>query len=112
MHIHYIFISISSHGIILFNSLCSITNQEQQHVYDYVATKPFTTKRDNCPVKKLSSDHDIVMDVKLAYSEEISFTNISTKNLDYKIVDTQSRQIKADDIKMDINPAYVETKFT
>ena len=52
------------------------------------------------------------MDVNPAYSEEISFTNRSTKNLDYEIVDTQSRQIKADDIKMDINPAYVETNFT
>ena len=112
MHTRYIFISISSHGIIIFNSLYSVTNQEQQHVYDYVTTKPFTTKRDNCPVKKSSSDCDIVMDVNPAYSEEISFTNRSTKNSDYEIVDTQSRQIKADDVKMDLNPAYVETKFT
>ena len=52
------------------------------------------------------------MDVNPAYSEETPFTNRSTKDSEYEVVDTQSRQIKADDIKMDINPAYAETKFT
>ena len=52
------------------------------------------------------------MDVNPAYSEEVSFTNRSTKSSDYEVVDTQSRQIKADDVKIDKNPAYVETKFT
>ena len=52
------------------------------------------------------------MDVNPAYSEETLSTNRSNKDSEYEIVDAQTRQIKADDIKMDINPAYAETKFT
>lgn len=33
-------------------------------------------------------------------------------NLEYEVVDSQSRQIKTDDIALVKNPAYVETKFT
>ena len=59
-----------------------------------------------------SNDKSIVMDTNPAYSV---FTNNSTKDedkgLEYEIVDSPSRQIKTDDIKMDENPAYAETKF-
>ena len=52
------------------------------------------------------------MDTNPTYSV---FTNNSTKDedkeLEYKIVDSPFRQIKTDDIKMDENPAYAETKF-
>ena len=53
------------------------------------------------------------MDVNPAYGD---FTNNTIKSdedtgVEYEVVDTQTRQVKADDIKMDKNPAYAETKF-
>ena len=87
--------------------------KEQQHVYDYVATKPLATKAYDRPVKKSSSaNDDIVMDVNPAYVEGTFFANKTNKANDdaqYEIVNTRSRQIN---IKMDTNPAYAEIKFT
>ena len=84
----------------------------QQHVYDYVATKPLATRVYDRPVKKLSSaDNDIEMDVNPAYGEGTFFANKTNKANDaqYEVVDAQLRQMN---IKMDTNPAYAETKFT
>ena len=66
----------------------------------------------NRQVKK-SPSSNIAMDVNPAYGD---FTNDTIKSdedtgVEYEVVDTQTRQVKADDIKMDKNPAYAETKF-
>ena len=87
--------------------------KEQQHVYDYVATKPLTTRVYDRPVKKSSpADNDIEMDVNPAYGEgtlSANKTNKANDDAQYEVMDTQSRQMN---IKMDTNPAYAETKFT
>ena len=93
----------------------SVTKQQlqQQHVYDYV-TKPLTHDH---PV---SSNNDfIVMDENPAYDKGTVFTNecikanedVEYEDVEYEIMDPQSRQTKTDDIKMDENPSYVETRF-
>ena len=96
--------------------LCSVTKQQQQqHVYDYISTKPLATGVYNRQVKKSPSsiDDNIVMDVNPAYG---NFTNNTIKTdedtgLEYEVVDIQARQVKTDDIKIVKNPAYAETKF-
>jgi len=86
--------------------------QQQQHVYDCVMTKPVTH---NHSVKKVSSNNNnIVMDENPAYDKGTLFTNECIKaneDVEYEVVDPQSRQTKTDDIKVDKNPAYVETRF-
>ena len=98
--------------------LYSVTKQQQQqqHIYDYISTKQLTTGVYNHQVKKSTSsiDDKTVMDTNPDYSE---ITNNNTKTdedngPEYATVDLQSRQIKTDDIKMDKNPAYAETKLT
>ena len=89
---------------------CSVS---KQHVYEYVTTKPLTTGR---PVdKSASNDNDIVLEANPAYGEGIHFADKTIKagnDAEYEVVDTQSRQIKTDDIKLVKNPAYAETTFT
>ena len=120
---------------------CYSVTKEKEHIYDYVAPKPFTTSHEvyDHPVKKSSSNNDIVMDdivmdVNPAYDEETNETkeanddaqyevmdtcgeethfanetNEANDDVQYEAMDTQSRQMN---IKMDTNPAYAETKFT
>ena len=47
-----------------------------------------------------------------AYGTGALFTNKANEDEEYEVMDSQSKQIKQDDIKMDIDTAYVETKFT
>ena len=94
---------------------CSVAKQQQrQHIYDYVVTNPLATRVHNHPVKRSASNinDDIAMDVNPAYGTGAYFTNKGTEDVEYEVVDSQSRQMKTDKIKMDINPAYAETKFT
>ena len=53
------------------------------------------------------------MDVKPAYGDFTNNTIKSDENMDqeYEVVDTQTRQVKIDDIKIVTNPAYAETNF-
>ena len=96
--------------------LYSVTKQQQQHVYDYISTKPIATGVYNRQVKKSPSsiDDKIVMDVNPAYGD---FTNNSIitdedTGLEYEVVDPQTRRVKTDNnITMVRNPAYAETKF-
>ena len=91
------------------SSVTKQQQQQQQHVYDYVTTKPLTHDH---PVKKVSSDNnDIVMDENPAYDKGTLFTNESSKDVEYEVVNSQSRKMKTDDIKMVENPAYAETRF-
>ena len=89
------------HTIIL---LYSITKQQQQHVYDYIPTKSLSPS---------SNDDNIVMDVNPAYGDFTNNTIKTDENMDreYEAVDTQTRQVKTDDVKIVTNPAYAETKF-
>ena len=93
--------------------LYSVTKQQQQqHVYDYISTKPLATGVYNRQVKK-SPSSNIAMDVNPAYGD---FTNNTIKSdedtgLEYEVVDTQTKQVKTDDVKMVTNPAYAETHF-
>ena len=66
----------------------------------------------NLQVKK-SPSSNIAMDVNPAYGNFTSNTIKTDEDMDqeYEAVDTQTRRVKADDIKMDKNPAYAETKF-
>ena len=84
--------------------LYSITKkqQEQQHLYDSIPIKPLSP---------FNNDDNIANDP--AYSV---FTNITIKtdkdtDLEYKVEDTQTRQVKTDDIEIVKNPAHSETKF-
>ena len=88
------------HTIIL---LYSITKQ-QQHVYDYIPTKSLSPS---------SNDDNIVMDVNPAYGDFTKNTIKTDENMDreYEAVDTQTRRVKTDDVKIVTNPAYAETKF-
>ena len=85
-------------------------------MYEYVSTKPLTTGGRGGPVEKsASNDNDIVLDANPAYGEGMRFADKTIKagnDAEYEVVDTQSRQIKTDDIKLVKNPAYAETKFT
>jgi len=90
---------------------------KEQHIYDYVTTKPLTHDH---PVKKVSSNNnDIVIDENPVYGKGTLFNNecikanedVEYEVVEYEVVDPQPRQIKTDDIKMDKNPAYVETRF-
>ena len=89
---------------------CSVSKQHE-NMYEYVTTKPITTGR---PVEKsASNDNDIVLEANPAYDEGITDKTIKAGNdAEYEVMDTQSRQIKTDDIKLVKNPAYAETKFT
>ena len=90
----------------------SSVTKRQQHVYDYVMTKPLTTRVHDRSVKKsTSSNDDIVMDVNPAYGERTVYIK-AHDDAEYEVVDYQSQQTKTDDVKMDINPAYAEIKFT
>ena len=86
--------------------LYSITKQqqEQQHVYDYIATKPLSPS---------SNDDNIAMDINPAYGDFTNNTIKTDEDMDqeYEVVDTQTRQVKTDDVKIVTNPAYAETKF-
>ena len=94
---------------------CSVSKQHE-NVYDYVSTKPLTTGRHGRPIEKFASnDNDTVLEANRAYDEGIHFADqtINAGNdAEYEVVDTQSRQIKTDDINMVKNPAYAETTFT
>ena len=85
-------------------------------MYECVPTKPLTTGGRDRPVEKsASNDNDIVLDANQAYGEGIRFTDKTIKagnDAEYEVVDTQSRRIKTDDIKLVKNPAYAETTFT
>ena len=52
------------------------------------------------------------MDINPAYEEATIKSVKANEDTEYETVGSQCRQIKTDDIKMDENPAYVETKFT
>ena len=82
----------------------SITKQQQQHVYDYIPTKSLSPS---------SNDDNIVMDVNPAYGDFTNNTIKTDENMDreYEAVDTQTRRVKTDDVKIVTNPAYAETKF-
>ena len=83
--------------------MSSSVTKQQEHVYDYVTTKPSTTTMYN----------NDVMDVNPAYDERTLLANegIKAKNdgADYEVIDPHSR---ADDVKMHKNPAYAETRFS
>ena len=85
-------------------------------MYEYIPTKPLTTGGRGHPVEKsASNDNDIVLQANPAYGEGICFADKTIKagnDAEYEVVDTQSRQIKTDDIKLVKNPAYAETTFT
>ena len=99
--------------------LYSITKQQQEqqpHVYDFIPTKPLAyTGVYNRPVKKSlsSNDDSITMDVNPAYSDftNNTITNDEDTDLEYEVVDAQTRRVKTDDVKVVANPAYAETKF-
>ena len=93
------------------NLLYSVTKQ-QQHVYDYISTKPLATGVYNHQVKRLlySNDDNVVMDLNPAYGD-FARNSVKTDEEEYEVVDIQSRQIKTDDITIVRNPAYAETKF-
>jgi len=100
------------HEVIIIPSSVTKQQQQQQHVYDYVTTKPFT--HDHTVKKVSSNNNDIVMDENPAYDKGTLFTNESSKtneDVEYEVVNPQSRQTKTDDIKMVENPAYAETRF-
>ena len=101
--------------------LYSVTKQEQkqqqqqQHVYDYILTKPLVTGVYKHQVTKSfsSNDNSIAADVNPTHS---SFTNNSVETdeeigSEYEVMESQSRQVKTNDITMTTNPAYVETEF-
>ena len=91
--------------------LYSVTKQ-QQHVYDYISTKPLATGVYNRQVKK-SPSSNIAMDVNPAYGDFTNNTIKTDEDMDqeYEVMDTQTRQVKTDDVKIVTNPAYAETKF-
>ena len=98
-------VSVSPHSCLYS---CSVS---KQNIYEYVTTKPLTTGRQ--VEKSASNDNDIVLGANPAYGEGITDKTIKAGNdAEYEVVDTQSRQIKTDDIKLVKNPAYAETKFT
>ena len=82
--------------------LYSITKQQQQHIYDYIATKRLSPS---------SNDDNIAMDVNPAYGDFTNNTIKINEDTEYEVVDIQTRQVKTDDIKIVTNPAYAETKF-
>ena len=94
---------------------CSVSKQHE-NMYEYIPTKPLTTGGHGRSVEKsASNDNDIVLEANPAYGEGIRFASQTIKadnDAEYEVVDTQSRQIKTDDIKLVKNPAYAETKFT
>ena len=94
---------------------CSVSKQHE-NAYEYVTTKPLTTGgRGRSVEKSASNDNDIVLEANPAYDQGIHFADQTIKadnDAEYEIVDTQSRQIKTDDIKLVKNPAYAETTFT
>ena len=101
------------HVLLSYIILLHSVTKQQQHVYDYISTKPLATGVHNRQIKKLSysNDDNIVMDVNPAYGDFAS-NSVKTDEEEYEVVDTQSRQIKTeDDIEMIRNPAYAETKF-
>ena len=69
--------------------------QQQQCEYDYVLTNPLVTGACNHQVK--NSDN--------------SGRNNEDTGWEHEVMESQSRQIKTDDIKVMTNPAYVEAKF-
>ena len=86
---------------------CSVS---QPNVYKYVTTKSITTGGHGCSVEKSASNNN-----NPAHDEGIHFTDQTIKagnDAQYEIVNTQSRQITTDDIKLVKNPAYAETTFT
>ena len=96
--------------------LYSVTKQQQQqHVYDYISTKPLATGVYNRQVKKSpsSNDDNIAMDVNPAYGDFTNNTIKTDEDMDqeYEVMDIQTRQVKTDDVKIVTNPAYAETKF-
>ena len=86
---------------------CSVS---QQNVYEYATTKSLTTGGHGCPVKNSASNNN-----NIAHGEGVHFADQTIKagnDALYAIVDTRSRQIMTDDIKLVKNPAYAETTFT
>ena len=77
----------------------NFTKHEQENTYDYVITKPLTT-RDNHQVNKVATMNKTMMVPNPAYDEQYATLNL------------ESKQINTDDIKMESNPAYAEAKFT
>ena len=53
------------------------------------------------------------MDVNPAYGDFTNNTIKTDEDMDqeYEVMDTQTRQVKTDDVKIVTNPAYAETKF-
>ena len=66
----------------------------------------------NRQVKK-SPSSNIAMDVNPAYDDITNNTIKTDEDMDqeYEVMDTQTRQVKTDDVKIVTNPAYAETKF-
>ena len=89
--------------------------QQQQCEYDYVLTNPLVTGVCNHQVKNsFSSNSDnIVMNVNPTISDlaNNSGRNNEDTGWENEVMESQSRQMKTDDIKVMTNPAYVEAKF-
>ena len=89
--------------------------QQEQHIYEHVSTKPLVTGVRKCQVKKSLSrnDDNAVVAVNPTYSD---LTNSSIKtnedtSSEYEVMESHSRQVKTEDIKVMINPACVQTEF-
>ena len=88
---------------------------QHENVYESAPTKILTTGGHGHPVEKHASNDDIVLEANPAYDQGIRFADKTIKagnDAEYEVVDTQSRQIKTDDINMVKNPAYAEATFT
>ena len=90
-------------------------SKQHENIYDCVTTKPFTGGHGHPVENSTSNDNDIVLQANPVYNEGIHFVDQNIKagnDAEYEVVDTQSRQIKTDDITLVENPAYAETTFT
>ena len=94
---------------------CSVS---QQNVYEYATTKSLITGGHGCLVEKSASNNNNIVleaDYNPAHGEGVHFADQTIKagnDARYEIVNTQSRQITTDDIKLIKHPAYAETTFT
>ena len=114
--------------------LYSITKkqQEQQHFYDRIPIKPLspfsndnnigsdpaygdltnnTIKTDEDRDLESSNDDNIANDPAYSVCTNITIKTDEDTDLEYIVEDTQTWQVKTDDIEIFKNPAYAETKF-
>ena len=100
---------------IVWTYSCSVTKQEQQHIYDYITTNSLTARASSyerpAVVKKPAlikniddDDDDIAMDINPAYGKGAVFANKSVKSdedTEYVVTESPFKQ----------NPAHAETEF-